>query len=86
MVYETLSFNTVFTRALHNPYPEPNQPNPHIDVYFFKVHSNVLLKGLLPVGCPLKILQALLPSFILVTWPAHVSLLDLINLIILGER
>jgi hypothetical protein len=27
----------------NNPYPEPNQPNPRIDTYLFKVHSNIVL-------------------------------------------
>ena len=31
-------------------------------------------------------MKALLPSSILATWPAHLSLLDLITLTILGER
>ena len=35
---------------------------------------------------PLKILKALLPSSILATCPAHLNLLDLITLTILGER
>ena len=39
-----------------------------------------------PGGLPVKILKALLASFILATWPAHLSLLDLITLTILGER
>ena len=27
----------------NKPYPEPNQTNPHIDTYLFKVHSNIVL-------------------------------------------
>ena len=27
----------------NNSYPEPNQPNPRIDTYFFKIHSNIVL-------------------------------------------
>ena len=45
-----------------------------------------LPKGLFPVGLPFKILKALLPSSILATCPAHLNLLDLITLTILGER
>ena len=45
-----------------------------------------LPKGLFPVGLPVKLLKALLLSSILVTCPAHLNLLDLITLTILGER
>ena len=45
-----------------------------------------LPKGLFPVGLPVKILKALLPSSILATCPAHLNLRDLITLTILGER
>ena len=45
-----------------------------------------LSKGLLPVSAPVKIFKALLPYFILATWPAHLILLHLITLSILGER
>ena len=27
----------------NNPYPEPNNPNPRIDTYFLKIHSNIVL-------------------------------------------
>ena len=37
-----------------------------------------LPKGFFPVGLPVKILKALLPSSNLATWPAHLNLLDLI--------
>ena len=53
-----------------NPYPESNQPNYS---YFFKIYSNIVLlrlglpKGVFPVGVPVKILKALLPSSILAT-------------------
>ena len=63
-------------------------PIPGIDTYFSKIHSNIvhpstprLPKGSFPVGLPVKILKALLPSSIL----AHLNLLDLITLTILGE-
>ena len=45
-----------------------------------------LPKGLFPAGLPVKILKALLPSYILATCPAHLNLLDLITLTMLGER
>ena len=66
---------------------------PRIYTYFFKVHSSIVLhlrlclrKGLFPVGLPFKILKALQPFSILATCPAHLNLLDLITLTILGER
>ena len=63
----------------NNSYHEPNQPFPRIDTYLFKIHSNIVLsstpkppqKGLFPVGLPVKILKALLPSSILATCPVH---------------
>ena len=67
-------------------------PIPRIDICFFKVYSNILPsniglpKGLFPVGLPVKILKALLPTSILAICPAHVNLLDYISLTILGER
>ena len=39
-----------------------------------------------PVGLPVKILKTLLSFSILATSPAHLNLLDLITLTILGER
>ena len=68
-----------------NSYPEPI---PRIDTYLFKVHCNIVLPSTPrpPVGLPVKILKALLPSSILATCPAHLNLLDLITLTILGER
>ena len=45
-----------------------------------------LPKDLFPIGLPVKILKALLPSSILVTWPAYLNFLGLIALTILGER
>ena len=66
-------------------------PVPRMDTYFFKIHYNIALPSTLslpkvPVGVPVKILKAFLPSSILATWSAHLNLLDLITLIILGER
>ena len=73
----------------NNSYSEPNQPITRIDTYLFKVHSNIVLglpKGLFPVCLPVKIFKALLSSSILATYPAHLNLLDLISLTILGEQ
>ena len=42
--------------------------------------------GIFPLSSPVKILTALQPSSILATYPAHLNLLDLITLTILGER
>ena len=45
-----------------------------------------LPNGLFPLGLPVKVLKALLPSSILATCPAHLNPLYLIALTILGER
>jgi hypothetical protein len=45
-----------------------------------------LPNGLFPVGLSVKILKALLSSSILATWHAHLNLLHLLTLTILGER
>ena len=63
----------------NNLYPELIQPN---SSYWYLGFP----KSLFPVGLPVKMLKALLPSSILATWPAHFNLLDLITLNILGER
>ena len=65
----------------NNPYPELNQPN---SSYLPNSLRSILIfsslpKGLFPAGVPVKILKALLPSSILVTCPAHLSLQDLIT-------
>ena len=74
----------------NNLYPEPKQPNSfRIDSYVFKIHSNIALglpNGIFPVGLLVKILKALPPSSVLVKFPAHLNLLVLITLTILGER
>ena len=58
----------------NNPYPDPNQPMPRIDTYFFKINFNIVLpstprtpEDIFPVGISVKIFKALLPSFILAT-------------------
>ena len=57
------------------------------------MHSKIVLpstpkpsQGPFPVGLPVRFLKALLPSSILATCPAHLNLLDLNTLAILGER
>ena len=74
-----------------NPYLQPNEfvLAPIYLRFFIILSSHLRLglpKGLFPVGLPVKIFKALLPSSILVTCPAHLNLLDLITLTILGER
>ena len=69
----------------NNSYPEPNQPALiHICSRLILILSSHLLlglpKGLFPVGLPVKILKALLPSSILAICPTHLNLLDLITL------
>ena len=44
-----------------------------------------LPKGPFPIGIPVTISKALLPSLILATLPPHLNLQDLITLTILGE-
>ena len=61
----------------------------HCNLFKDLLYSHLRLglpNGLFPVGLPIKILKALLPSFILAKWPAHFNILDLIPLTILGER
>ena len=76
----------------NNPYPEPNQPPTLIpissrSILILSSHLCLSLpKGIFPVGLPVKILKALLPSSILATCPVHLNLLDFITLTILGER
>ena len=58
--------------------------------YFFKIHFNIILPSmsrfsLSPLGFPTKTLYALLLSPIYATCPTHLTLLDFINLIIIGE-
>jgi hypothetical protein len=69
------------------PYPDPDQS----PSYFSKIYFNIILppisslpSGPFPTGLSTKILYALLP--IHATFLAHLLLLDLIILIIFGEK
>ena len=80
-------------RPSNNPILSRINLIPRIATYIFKIililssHLRLgLPKGLFPVGLPVKNLKALLPSSILATCPAHLYLIDLITLTILGER
>ena len=74
----------------NNPYPEPDQSNSPISLWYILILSSHLRlglpKGLFPVSLTVKILKALLLSSILPTWPADLNRLELITLAILGER
>ena len=78
--------------SYNNPYPEPNQFPALIHIsskYILVLASHLrqgLPKGLFNVGLSVKILKAFLTSAILATCSAHLNLLDLITLTILGER
>ena len=70
---------------------EPGGSMPHSqgDINILLLSSHLLLgfpKGIFPVGLPVKILKAFLPSSIMATCLAHLNLLDLITLTMLGER
>jgi hypothetical protein len=74
------------------PYPEPYKSNPHHPI---SIRSILILStdlrlglpsGLFPSGLPTNILYAFLVFPIRATCPAHLTLLDLIILIILGEE
>ena len=65
-----------------------NQINtiPHIDTYFFVIHyvlPSVHRLSYRSLSCryTVNILKALLPSFILATFPVHLNLLDLNSLV-----
>ena len=83
MAYETRRFNAAFTCRIN--------PIHRIDIYLISIslfsHLRLdLPKGLFPIGLPVKIMKALLSSYTLATRPDYFNLLDLITLIILGER
>jgi hypothetical protein len=75
-----------------DPYPEPDQPSLYNSI-LPKIHFNIILLpmcrffcGLFPSEFPVKILYAFRFSPIRATCPAHLILLDLIILIVLGEE
>jgi hypothetical protein len=75
------------------PYPEPYQSQPTIPLFLSKIHFNIVhsprfghLSGLFLSGFPTSSLYVFLFSSIRATYPAHLILLDLIILIILGEE
>jgi hypothetical protein len=95
--YGTQRFITVFTRALHSPYPEPDRSSPYhpIPSYLSKIHfirsivhppTSGLPSGFYPSGFPTSTLYAFRFSPIRATYTVHLILLDLIVLIILGEE
>ena len=68
----------------NNPYPEPNQPNcPH---WYLSLRSILILSFFLYIYLLKFWKHSYLPPPILATCPAHLNLLDLITLTILGER
>ena len=81
-----------FTRALQYflSWAESTQSHVLIPIYWRSVlilYSHLRLgfpKNLFAEGLPVKIVKELLPSSILATWPAHLNVLDLITLTILG--
>ena len=57
----------------NNPYSEQNQPNSSRSILILSSHLRLgLPKYLFPVGLPVNILKALLPSSILATCPPHI--------------
>jgi hypothetical protein len=94
MAYGTRRFNVANTRAFDYSlsWAESTQflvliPISLRCILILSSHLRLgLHKGFFPVGLPVKILKALLPSSILATCPAHLHLLHLITLTILGER
>ena len=85
-----------YSQGISNkPYSEHNQPNSSYWFLFFTIHSNIILslrldlpkcRNIFQVGITVKILKALLSDSTLATWSVPLNLLDLITLIILGER
>ena len=72
---------------VHSNIVLPSTPRPPqrsiFNIYYF-IYFYIFF--LFIFGLPVKILKVLLPSSILATCPAHLSILDLMTLTILGER
>jgi hypothetical protein len=87
--YGTRKFITVFTRARHWSISWARSIQfipPHlINLSFSLILSDHLQMCLLPSGFPTEIIFAFLFVPIRTVWPAHLFLIDLIILIILGE-
>ena len=89
--YETGRFITAFTSACHLSLSWASSiQSIHPPSHFLKIHINIiphlrliLPSGLFPSGFPTKTLYT--PP-IRATWPAHLILLDLFTLTILGEQ
>ena len=90
IAYGTQRFNAAFPSALQQSRSTQFLVLIPISLRSILIMSSNLCLGLpngfFPVGVPVKILKAFLPSYILATWPAHLKLLDLTTLAILGER
>ena len=88
MAYGTLRLNVAFTITPTFLILNQIKPVPPINAYFFKVCFIIFLLSmsrLFPVGLSVKILEEILTSSILTTCSAHLNLIDLIPLTILGE-
>ena len=76
------------TRALQYSLSEPNQSS--VSLRSILILSSLLRLGLpkrfFPVSLPVEILKALLPSAILVTWPANLNLLDFVTLTVFSKH
>ena len=94
MAYGTRKCNVAFTRALQQS-PFWDESTEFLVLISISLRSNLILSShlclglandLFPVGLSAEILKALLPSYNLTTWRAHLNILDLITLTLLGER
>jgi hypothetical protein len=93
MAYGKRRFNGAFAKALQES-PSGAESTQFLILIPISLRSILILfshlrlglpKDLFSVHIPVKSLKVLLSSSILATWPAHLNLLDLITLSILGE-